>query len=91
MPGHEAMNEQQVPAGGSEAPSPGKSSDDDIRRSIEAEIQEMEKYKWCLGVELRHDPLNDRSLNDIYTEWIDKYAAGFRKGWDKNKGDNNNT
>ena len=57
-------------------------------KSLEAEIQEMEKYKWCLGVQLQHDPLKDRSLNDIYCEWIDKYAADFRKFWaDKDKKD----
>lgn len=61
------------------------SEKNDIRRCIEAEICEMEKYKWCLGVQLRHDPLQDRSLNDIYTEWIEKYAAGFRKEWEDNK------
>jgi hypothetical protein len=71
------MNEQQ------EQP-PQKSSEDEVSRSLEAEIKEMEKYKWCLGVQLQHDPLQDRSLNDIYTEWIEKYAAGFRKEWGNN-------
>jgi len=60
----------------------------DIRRSLEAEIQEMEKYKWYLGEKLQHDPLNDRSLNDIYCEWIEKYATEFRRDWNmKNQGD----
>jgi hypothetical protein len=59
--------------------------DDDIRDCIDAEIKEMEKYKWCLGVHLQHDPLIDRSLNDIYCEWIDKYAADFRKDWENKK------
>jgi hypothetical protein len=59
--------------------------DDDIRQCIEAEIKEMEKYKWCMGVHLQHDPLQDRSLNDIYCEWIEKYAADFRKEWQRKK------
>ena len=59
--------------------------DKDMRECIEAEIREMEKYKWCLGVHLQHDPLRDRSLNDIYCEWIDKYAAEFRKNWENRK------
>ena len=42
----------------------------------------MEIHKWCLGVELHHDPLNDKSLNDIYCEWIKKYAAKFREEWE---------
>jgi hypothetical protein len=44
----------------------------------------MERYKWYLGVQLQHDPLQDRSLNEIYCEWIAKYAADFRKFWEKN-------
>jgi hypothetical protein len=58
---------------------------DDIRECIDAEVKEMEKYKWCLGVHLQHDPLLDRTLNEIYCEWIDKYAADFRKEWESKK------
>lgn len=83
------MDEQQEKTG-AEDPASQKPSGEEIQKSIEAEIREMEKYKWCLGVELRHDPLKDRSLNEIYCEWIDKYAAGFRRDWDKNKNGNNN-
>jgi hypothetical protein len=79
------MNEQQEPAAGGDASSPKTSPEDDVRRSLEAEIREMEKYKWCLGVQLQHDPLKDRSLNDIYTEWIDKYGEEFRRHWQNNK------
>ena len=59
-----------------------KKTEGDTRKSIEAEILEMEKYKWYLGVQLQHDPLQDRSLNEIYCEWIEKYAADFRKFWE---------
>jgi hypothetical protein len=76
------MSENQGENSPAPIPSSDKPNDDEIRKSIEAEIKEMEKYKWCLGVELRHDPLQDRSLNDIYCEWIDKYAADFRRNWD---------
>ena len=79
----------------SDSPDPGRKStkfspnnpvlDDDTRRCIEAELHEMEKYKWCLGVHLQHDPLLDRTLNEIYCEWIDKYAADFRKDWERKK------
>jgi hypothetical protein len=79
------MSEQQGQPGGAGDSAPGKPSGEEIQKSIEAEIQEMEKYKWCLGVQLQHDPLQDRSLNDIYTEWIEKYAAGFRKEWEEKK------
>ena len=48
---------------------------------LKAQIHEIEKYKWCLGVQLKHDPLLDRSYNDICMEWIRLYAAEFRKNW----------
>jgi len=82
------MSEQQEQAGGGGDSAPRRLSGEEIQKSIEAEIQEMEKYKWCLGVQLRHDPLQDRSLNDIYTEWIEKYAAAFRKEWEDRKNSN---
>jgi hypothetical protein len=66
-------------------PTPDDRIGQDIRKCIDAEIMEMEKYKWCMGVHLQHDPLQDRSLNEIYCEWINKYAADFRKDWDKKK------
>jgi hypothetical protein len=83
------MNENQDQIGsGGPAPEPQRLPGDEVRKSLEAEIREMEKYKWNLGVQLQHDPLRDRSLNDIYCEWIDKYAADFRKFWeDKEKED----
>jgi hypothetical protein len=56
----------------------------DIRQSLHAEIDEILKYKWYLGEKLGYDPLNDRSLNDICHEWIEKYAADFRQWWEKN-------
>lgn len=77
------MSENQGQAEGVVIPS--LKIDDDIKKSIQAEILEMEKYKWYLGVQLQHDPLQDRSLNDIYCEWIDKYAADFRKFWEGKK------
>lgn len=80
------MDEHQAPGSDSNAAkSFQESPQEEINKSIEAEIHEMEKYKWCLGVQLQHDPLRDRSLNDIYCEWIDKYAADFRKFWSDKK------
>jgi len=45
------------------------------------QIQEIDKYKWCLGERIGHDPLHDRSYNEIAQEWIDRYAARFRTDW----------
>ena len=79
------MGENRSKADGVVCNSPNKDSEGEMRKIIESEIQEMEKYKWYLGVQLQHDPLQDRSLNDIYCEWIQKYAADFRKYWDSKK------
>jgi hypothetical protein len=87
LPGAIMSEHQRQSEGVSSTPSPGKPGED-IRASIEAEIKEMEKYKWYLGIQLQHDPLQDRSLNDIYCEWIDKYAADFRKFWEGKNNDN---
>ena len=57
----------------------------ELLESLRAEIQEIEKFKWCLGERLGHDPLQDRSMNDICQEWIAKYAADFRRWWQANR------
>jgi hypothetical protein len=60
-------------------------SNAELLESLRAEIEEIEKFKWCLGERIGHDPLLDRSMNDICQEWISKYAAEFRRWWQKNK------
>jgi hypothetical protein len=79
------MTENQLEQNSFESSASREPTEEDIRRCVEAEILEMEKYKWILGVQLKHDPLQDRSLNEIYCEWIDKYAADFRKYWEIRK------
>ncbi len=53
----------------------------EIRAAVVRQIQEIDRYKWCLGEKLGHDPLRDRSYDEIASEWIQKYAAEFRAGW----------
>jgi hypothetical protein len=57
----------------------------DFENCIKAQIAEVEKYKWLLGEQIGHDPLQDKTLNEIYTEWIQKYAADYRKWWESRK------
>jgi hypothetical protein len=57
----------------------------ELLECLRAEIEEIEKFKWYLGERLGHDPLLDRSMNDICQEWISKYAADFRKWWQQQK------
>ena len=61
----------------------GVSEHNDFQACIKAEIAEMDKFKWFLGEQLGHDPLQDRSLNEIYREWINKFGAAFREWWEK--------
>lgn len=63
-------------------------NDQTLLKFLQDQIIEMEKYKWCLGVELNHDPLNDKTLNEIYCEWIQKNGEEFRKRWENNCGNN---
>jgi hypothetical protein len=58
----------------------------EMEETIKAEIVEIEKYKWYLGERLGHDPLNDRSMNEICKEWIEQHALAFRKHWEQEKG-----
>jgi hypothetical protein len=53
----------------------------DMEETMKAEIEEIEKYKWCLGERIGHDPLADRSMNEICKEWIQQYARSFRENW----------
>jgi hypothetical protein len=57
----------------------------EIRESALAQRTEMEKYQWCLGVQLGRDPLLDRTQNEIFIEWILLYAADFRAWWEVNE------
>jgi hypothetical protein len=65
-------------------------SEDDVSPAMDRErlrdcalrqIQEIDKYKWYLGERLGHDPLQDRSYNDIAREWVRTHAADFRVHW----------
>lgn len=57
----------------------------EMEETIKAEIQEIEKYKWYLGERIGHDPLLDRSMNEICKEWIQQNANAFRQHWEKTK------
>lgn len=52
-----------------------------LKAFAQAQIREIEKFKWCLGVNLGHDPLEDLSMNDIASNWIEMHSAQFRKHW----------
>lgn len=58
-----------------------KMTQKEMEQFLRDQCKEIEKYKWCLGISLKHDPLQDRSLSEIGCEWVAKYAGQFRKEW----------
>ena len=63
-----------------------KRAEKKLRKFLLAQMSEIDKFKWDLGVQLCRDPLEDRTLNQICLEWIDKHAAEFREAWEKEHG-----
>lgn len=64
----------------------GRPSDDTdqsaLKEFIRAQLHEMEKFRWRLGEKLGHDPILDRSVNEIYGEWLCKYGEAFKRWWE---------
>jgi hypothetical protein len=57
-----------------------------LRLLARAQLKEIDIFKWNLGVQLGHDPLLDRSMNEIAEEWITRHGAAFRAWWDDQNG-----
>ena len=57
-----------------------------LKKFLSDEIEEIQKYKWFLGIKLCHDPLNDITMNEISSNWIKLYAKEFRKNWENMHG-----
>lgn len=52
-----------------------------FREYMEAQLEEIYKFKWILGVKMHTDPLTKFSMNDISMMWILNNAENFRKEW----------
>lgn len=48
---------------------------------LDAQLEEIYKYKWCMGIELNRDPLDIYTLDEICMMWIDINANSFRNNW----------
>lgn len=57
-----------------------------LKKFLDDQKSEIEKYKWELGIKLCHDPLQDKSINEICFEWINAHAAEFREQWETKYG-----
>lgn len=53
----------------------------ELKEFLKAQVEEIMKYKWCLGVKLCHDPLLDRSIEEIGFEWVSLFAKQYRNEW----------
>ena len=54
---------------------------DRLRNFLEAQLEEIYRYKWIMGEEMHNDPLNNYSMNDICFMWILNNAKEFRNEW----------
>ena len=48
-----------------------------LEKYLEAQREEIEKYIWCLGTEIGHNPREDRTESELGCEWIDNYGCDF--------------
>ena len=55
--------------------------DNEFREHLLAELEEILRYKWYLGEEMKQDPLESMSMDEICLQWINKYAEAFRNNW----------
>lgn len=60
-------------------------TEEDLKEFLNAEREEIAKYKWIRSEE------EGRDLGILACfEWIQKYAISFREMWERRKGDNKN-
>ena len=58
----------------------------DLPEFLQAQYEEVQKYKWYLGERLHRDPLQDRTFDEIYQEWYATYGKEYRKEWYESRG-----
>lgn len=52
-----------------------------LKEYLNAQIEEVYKYKWCMGETMCKDPLEEFTLNDIFIMWVQENAIKFRQTW----------
>ena len=50
---------------------------DELRSYLEAQIQEIQKYKWAESERLKRDI----GFNRAALEWIERYGESFNRHW----------
>lgn len=51
----------------------------DLEKYLAAQREEIEKFIWCLGTEIGHNPREDKTESELGCEWINNYAGDFAK------------
>jgi len=44
---------------------------------MDAQRAEIDKFIWCMGVEIGHDPRSDYSESELGCMWVTLYAGEF--------------
>ena len=52
-----------------------------LHNYLDAQIEEVYRYKWCMGIQMHRDPLDEFTINDIFVMWIQDNARNFRAMW----------
>lgn len=46
---------------------------------MQAQTEEIQKFIWCLGVEIGHDPRQEHSDSELGLMWVSQYAGDFSR------------
>jgi hypothetical protein len=52
-----------------------------IREYLIDQLNEIDKFKFELGIKMNKDPLSIYTMNEIYEMWIITNAKKFREDW----------
>jgi len=52
-----------------------------LHEFLNAQLEEIYRYKWIMGVHMHYDPLWKYSMDDICIMWIVNNACEFRVEW----------
>lgn len=48
-----------------------------LKAYMQAQAEEIQKFIWCMGVEIGHDPRQEHSESELGCLWVSKYAVEF--------------
>jgi hypothetical protein len=48
-----------------------------LEKYLAAQREEIERFIWCKGTELNHNPIEDKTEEEWFIEWIEQYGEVF--------------